>query len=73
MYIRAGFFKNLTAKIKHSHTNNLFLSKKKISKEVNIQTFYFPFLFLFKKDFFAFGFWSFSQSKDCNLSSKIML
>ena len=43
----------------------------------------FPFLVLFQADFwahFAFGFWSFSQSKDCNFhsvrflkSSKIML
>ena len=45
--------------------------------------FIFPFLVLFQQDFrtyFAFGFWSFSQSKDCNfrsvrfqISSKIIL
>ena len=38
IYIRAGFFNNLTAKIEHSSPQTVFFFQKEISKEVNIKT-----------------------------------
>ena len=38
IYIRAGFFNNLTAKIEHSSPQTAFFFQKKISREVNIKT-----------------------------------
>ena len=52
MYIRAGFFKNLTAKIKHSHKQPFSFKKKNLQRSQHTN-FLFPFPLSFQEGFFC--------------------